>query len=238
MKAGNSSNAVVASRRKGTAASLNLFPTPPWATRALVEELLLAPERLIEPHMNCWEPSCGRGHMAIPLQPYFANVFATDVHDWGFGDVRNLDFTFSDAGHAPYPIHWVIGNPPFPLGEAFFSRAMQIASHGVALFLRMQWREGVERYNTIFGTDLRPTWFCPFAERVPLIEDVWDPEADSATAYVWFVWVKGRIGPTIDRGIRPGAEQRYSTLADLALATPGEAARRAAARKVANGAAP
>ena len=225
--AGNRSTAVRASM-KSKAASLGLFCTPPWATRAVVEEVLLTPERLIEPGMNAWDPCCGQGHMTVPLQGYFANVFASDLHDFGHGDNRSLDFTFADAGHAPFPIHWIIANPPFPLGEAFFDRAMRIATHGVALFLRMQWREGVERYNTIFGTDMRPTWFVPFAERVPIIEGVWDPEASSATAYVWFVWIKGRRGPTIDRGIRPGAEERYSRISDLVLATPGEAARRRA----------
>ena len=57
--------------------SLDDFPTPPWATRALCE--WLGPEALAD--MTCREPAANRGHMVRPLREYFAHVEASDVHD-------------------------------------------------------------------------------------------------------------------------------------------------------------
>jgi hypothetical protein len=52
--------------------SLDDFPTPPWATRALCEFLLFNGYEI----ENCTvrEPAANRGHMVRPLQEYFASV--------------------------------------------------------------------------------------------------------------------------------------------------------------------
>jgi hypothetical protein len=226
--------AVMASRRSA-ASSLDFFPTPPWATRALIEELLF-PEGLMAfnfrkelyPEM-VWDPACGAGHMAIPLAEYFEEVLATDVHDWGFGDVRNLDFTMVARDTLKRRPAWVIGNPPFVLAERFVDRALDIAVEGVAMLLRLNWLEGGERYELIFGSDRRPTFVCPFAERVPMIEGVYDPEASSATAYAWYIWDRYSMpsaGRTQLIHIPPGMAAKYFRPEDEMLATRGEAERR------------
>lgn len=74
---------------EGTAwEKLELFPTPPWATRALFE---IALPRAIEcgraKHRRlsaerpefAWDPCAGLGHMASPLSEY-ASVRASDIH--------------------------------------------------------------------------------------------------------------------------------------------------------------
>lgn len=218
------SNAVMASRL--TADSLQLFPTPPWATRAPIEQELL-PRGWLRRGMSMWDPCCGLGHMVMPLRDYSNQVFASDVHDWGFGDRHGLDFTFARREDAPWPVDWIFANPPFTLAEEFLDKALQLAGVGVALFVRLQWLEGGERYGTVWTGDRRPTIICPFSERVPIIEGVWDPEASSATAYMWCIWVKGAERPIWPIcHIAPGASARYARLADLDLAMPGEAARR------------
>lgn len=223
-------SAVMAGRQDRARASRDFFPTPPWATRALMREAI--PADFWHPQMTCWEPSCGAGHMARPLAEYFGGgVFATDVQDRGFGDRRNLDFTFASARDAPFPVDWVITNPPFKLAEAFLHRALDIARVGVALLARLQWLEGQDRYRSIFGTDNAPTLICPFAERVAMIEGAWDPEASSATSYSWFVWVEGYTGRNQLRHIPPGAKARNHRPGDMAFATPGEARRRREARR-------
>jgi hypothetical protein len=219
----------MAQRRAGE--SLQLFPTAPWATRAVIEQELI-PRGWLTPSMTGWDPCCGRGHMALPMRDYLARVHASDVHDWGFGDRHGLDFTFAKIADQPFAsLDWIFANPPFTLAEAFLDKALQLAGVGVAMFVRLQWLEGGERYRSIWSGDRRPHLVCPFADRVPLIEDVWDPEASSATAYMWLVWVPGEARPWWPiQHIRPGAEARYSRISDRALATPGEAARRRAER--------
>ena len=45
------------------------FPTPPWATRALIEHVL--DNKVAIASMSCLEPACGAGHMAKVLKEYF-----------------------------------------------------------------------------------------------------------------------------------------------------------------------
>lgn len=219
-------SATMASRDRA-AASLDFFPTPPWATRALIEEVL-KPLGLLS--IGClqsvWEPACGAGHMALPLRGYFAEVLATDVYDWGFGSIHGLDFTMAMPGSAPIEPDWVISNPPFVLAERFVDRALTIAKVGVAMLLRLQWLEGGDRYQLLFSGERKPRFVCPFAERVPMIEGAWDPEARSATAYAWFIWDTAR--PTLARTeivhIPPGMAEKHTLRHDMGLASPGEAA--------------
>ena len=73
----NTSTAVM-QRRAEPHDSLDFFPTPPWATRALCEHVL--PGVWYSPRMVVWDPACGEGHMVRPLTEYFSEVLASDVH--------------------------------------------------------------------------------------------------------------------------------------------------------------
>ena len=106
--------------------SLDNFPTPPWATRALQEHIIAdaGPFR----KMDCPEPACGAGHMARPLKEYFGKVRATDIHAYGHGAVADFLAGPLEAGS----VDWVITNPPFRLAEEFIKRARS-SRHGTAL---------------------------------------------------------------------------------------------------------
>ncbi|OJF91718.1 hypothetical protein AX761_21955 [Rhizobium sp. 58] len=220
--------------------SLEYFPTPPWATRALCHEILFRHflSSFREKHVR--EPAAGGGHMTRPLQEFFGTVDVSDVADWGIApEIRDFceesPARLIEDGHA-IP-HWIITNPPYEIAATFLDRALAIATEGVAMFLRLGWIAGQERYRTIFS-HRPPTYICPFAERVALIEGAWDPEASSATDYAWFVWIKGAFPAearpfSIVRHLPPGMQNRYSRQDDLDIAMPGEAARRTKVRKAA-----
>ena len=61
--------------------SLDDFPTPPWATRALCEWLVAnwCQERSDWASFTCREPAANRGHMVRPLREYFGQVLASDL---------------------------------------------------------------------------------------------------------------------------------------------------------------
>jgi type I restriction-modification system DNA methylase subunit len=63
------------------------FPTPPWATRALIEHVMDNKQSLKS--QTCLEPACGAGHMSKVLQEYFRQVEASDAFDYGYGEVRD-----------------------------------------------------------------------------------------------------------------------------------------------------
>lgn len=173
----------VVSRRSEPPDSLDYFPTPPWATRALIEHVL---EGAVDRNMSVLEPACGEGHMAAVLMEYFDLVHAADVFDYGYGNVR--DYLTDGSGLSRRP-DWIITNPPFNKAEAFLDIALNEATKGVALLLRTVWMHGVGRHNAVFVPQA-PTLIAPYAERVPMVKGEWNPDASTATDYCWFVWDK------------------------------------------------
>lgn len=190
--------------------SLDFFPTPPWATRALMEVVLGGPFHSI------WEPACGYGHMAEVLREYCPTVEATDVFDYGYG--QTFDFLDPENCEVIDCDDWIITNPPFhDKTEAFVLRALELATIGVAMFVRLQWLESVGRYESIFR-DHPPTCIAFFAERVPLCKGEWKPDGTTATAYIWLVWIKGQE-PRPPFWIPPGQRERLTKPDDAARFT-------------------
>jgi len=184
--------AIMASRQEPDD-SLDYFPTPPWATRAVVETVLGRLGHSASFHaQSAWEPACGEGHMAEVLREYFGDVVATDIHDYGYGD-RVSDFLARDADNVE--ADWIFCNPPFgDKAEAFVLKALERARIGVAMFLRLQWLETIGRYERVFQPH-PPAVIAQFAERVPVHKGRWEPDGDTATAYLWIVWLKQASGP-------------------------------------------
>ena len=202
----NISNAVMASRIEPHD-SLDDFPTPSWATRALVEYVLWPNIESIDMRqtLRAWEPCCNRGFMARPLKEYFARVHTSDIFDYseqsfgGFCQDRVVDFLFPGSESpciAEKGVDAVIFNPPFRLAEQFIKRAWQIKGvEIVAALVRTNFAEGVGRYERLFNKNA-PSFIAHFAERVPMVKGRCDPEASTATAYAWFVWMMGEGPPT------------------------------------------
>ena len=94
------------------------------------------------------------------------------------------DFLDPDFGTA-IEADWIVSNPPFKIGAAFVAEARWWARRGVAMLLRTAFLESAGRYPLM--ADL--TLHAPFSERVPMVKGRWDPEASSATAYSWFIWM-------------------------------------------------
>lgn len=189
----NRSTAVM-QRRVEAHDSLDDFPTPPWATRALCE--FLAQDYDIG-EMSVREPAANRGNMVKPLAEYFATVDAGDVHDYGAGypirdylfpgDLELVDFT--------------ITNPPFRLAEQFIERAGQTSRIGFAVIVRAAFLEGQGRHERLFSKN-PPSYVLQFTERVVMHKGRLAPEGSTATAYAWLVWIDGET-PTKLRWIAP-----------------------------------
>jgi hypothetical protein len=179
----NTSHAVMAQRIEASD-SPDDFPTPPWATRGLIEHVIQGKNALRK--MTCLEPACGAGHMAKPLKEYFKDVRCSDAYDYGYGDVSD----FLTCRHKADAFDWVITNPPFRLAEEFVLQALQIARRGVAILARTVFLESVGRYRGIFQ-EAPPTKFAQFVERVPMVKGRLDGKATTATGYAWLVWEKG-----------------------------------------------
>ncbi len=202
----NKSTAVM-QRRIEPHDSLDDFPSPPWGTRALIEQL----QKRFLPIGNALEPCCNRGYMAKPLREHFAKVWATDIFDYGWkGMDERADFLLTGST-APFPIDWAFFNPPFVMAQEFIEKALGFVRVGCAALVRTSFLEGQDRYKEIFQP-CPPTMIFQFSERIVLTKGiVRDPEVSyfdqeakkwkkpsTATSYCWLVWVPGMEGQPFD----------------------------------------
>lgn len=193
----NTSTAVM-QRRVEAHDSLDDFPTPPWATRALMEHVILPHLGLVGrmrvKEMTCWEPAANRGHMAFPLREYFGRVLASDVHDYA-GLFGAIDFLMPGTEPPSVSISgcdFVITNPPFRLAEQFIERARSFKGwQGTAMLVRTAFLEGVGRWERIYSIN-PPTIVAQFVERVPMVKGRLTATGSTATAYCWLVWLANR----------------------------------------------
>lgn len=190
----NTSTAVM-QRRVEAHDSLDDFPTPPWATRALCEWIKENTARDLLPQ-TCREPAANRGHMVKPLREYFWDVLPSDVHDYGAGFPVE-DYLF---GPLPTPVDWTITNPPFKLAEQFIERALA-TSDCVAVIVRAAFLEGQGRFERLFAKN-PPSHVLQFTERVVMHKGKLSPDGSTATAYAWLVWAD-RAADTKLRWIAP-----------------------------------
>ena len=192
----NTSHAVMAQRKEPND-SLDYFPTPPWSTRALCEWIASSVgANHMRKELTAWEPACGEGHMARPLAEYFAEVHASDVHPYGYGEVS--DFLFC----GPREADWIITNPPFRLAEQFIVTGLSRARSGVAMLVRTAFLESVGRYEGLFKP-YPPAAVLQFSERVPMHKGKLTETGSTATAYCWIVWRKNNRSETVFGWIPP-----------------------------------
>jgi hypothetical protein len=121
--------------------------------------------------------------MAKVLSEYFGSVIASDVHPYGYGEVRD----FLATPHEMSSCDWVVSNPPFRLAEEFIKRSRELARRGVAILTRTAFTESVGRYQRLFSMT-PPARVAQFTERVPMFKGRLDRRRSTATAYAWLVW--------------------------------------------------
>jgi hypothetical protein len=194
---GQNRSSAVMQQRSEPHSSLDDFPTPPWATRALCEWLIEEDHKLAM--MDCREPAANRGHMVAPLREYFGHVIASDVHDYGVG-IAQRDYLFGPVDHLSRT-DWTITNPPFRLAEPFIKRALALSRVGVAMIVRSAFLESVGRFDRLFSEN-QPAHILQFTERVVMHKGRLAPEGSTATAYCWIVWDARR---DVGRMARPSA---------------------------------
>lgn len=192
---GQNRSTAVMQRRVEAHDSLDDFPTPPWATRALCG--FLVGEGFDVEEASCREPAANRGHMVAPLREYFGAVEASDIFDYGAGFPQQ-DYLF---GPLPSAVDWTITNPPFRLAEQFIERMAATSRIGFAVIVRAAFLEGQGRYERLFSKN-PPSFVLQFTERVVMHKGRLAPEGSTATAYAWLVWINGE-SPTEFRWIAP-----------------------------------
>lgn len=171
------------------------FPTPAWATHALMDN---------EPFEGeIWEPACGNGAMSEVLVSKGNPVTSSDLYDRGFGEA-GVDFLIAKRKAAN-----IVTNPPYNSAEGFVEAGLAKANRKFALLLRLAFLEGANRQRTIF-TKRAPSRVWVFSERITFYPAGAVQKGTGTTAYAWFVWDKDGPDGTQLKWFKPGYKARFS----------------------------
>ncbi len=173
----------------------DFFPTPAWATHALIDNECFKGE--------IWESACGDGAMSRVLESATAKVVSTDLFDRGFGEAGHdfLEPSFRSDN--------IITNPPYNAAEGFVRSGVGHSKKKFALLLRLAFLEGANRANTIFA-EIPPSRVWVFSERITFYPAGAVQKGTGTTAYAWFVWDKDASTGTELKWLKPGYKLRYS----------------------------
>lgn len=183
-------------KRFADLAGPDFYPTPAWATYALIDNEKFSGE--------IWESACGNGAMSSVIEKFYSNVVSTDLYNRGYGDY-GIDFLYSNRRSEN-----IITNPPYNSAEGFVHSCIRSANRKFALLLRLAFLEGAKRQRTIF-TEVPPARVWVFSERITFYPEGVIKKGSGTTAYAWFVWDKDAKGSTELKWFKPGYKARYSS---------------------------
>lgn len=173
----------------------DFFPTPPWATFALIDNEAF--------DGDIWECACGDGTMSRVLEETGQHVNSSDLYDRGYGDI-GIDF-LTTARLASN----IITNPPYNSAEGFVANGTMLAKRKFALLLRLAFLEGAKRANTIFSRT-PPSRVWVFSERITFYPAGAERKGSGTTAYAWFVWDKDAPSGTELHWFKPGYKTKHA----------------------------
>ena len=186
-------------KRSADLSGPDFFPTPKWATFALIENETF--------NGDIWECACGDGAMSRVLAETGQAVRSTDLYDRGYG-TSGVDFltTQSEADN-------IITNPPYNCAEGFVASGLKQTKYKLALLLRLAFLEGRNRANTIFKNS-PPARVWVFSDRITFYPSGVEPKGSGTTAYAWFVWDKqAPSGQTELKWLKPGYRAQFTPAA-------------------------
>lgn len=161
----------------------DFYPTPAWATEAL-----LAIEK-IPIGRTILEPCCGDGAISKVLEHAGYSTHSFDITHRGFGNINGpVDIYSYNVSHGT-----VITNPPYNDMKRMFSKLYSLADIQLCLLLRIAFLEGIGRYENIFSKT-PPSRVWVFSERLSMYKNGNKGEkASGTTCYAWFVWDKKAV---------------------------------------------
>lgn len=175
----------------GLCTELEHYITPKWA----VDEIL----KFEDVGMNVLDPCCGTGVLAEAAKHYTANIWWSDIHDWGYPETRVQDFLSmeelpSDGNFT------ILMNPPFSKACEFVLHSLSLGASKIICFQRFAWWESSGRREFWEGHPPARVYICgdratcwrhdlPVNERGRRCDPKTGKElAGSSTAHAWFVW--------------------------------------------------
>lgn len=159
------------------------------------------------------EPCCGSGNISKVLEDAGYAVTSTDLYNHGYGTTGVNLFTYKNIDAD------IITNPPFGIVTEFIEHMLDNlkSGHKMALFLKLQFLEGQDRYKKVFTRKNLKTVYL-YTKRVAcyknnemylknedgtfkLDKDGNKMKIPSAVAYAWYVFEADYQGDPIIKWI-------------------------------------
>jgi len=188
----------------------DFWPTPPWATRALVVHLW--EHGYAFKGATLLEPMAGAGHMAKTFEEYGAMVSAYDNRRWR-GDKFTGNYKTGQRDfltQPPLPGKWayVITNPAYADARATARRMFDMATHGMAVLVRVQFLETRDA-TRLFEVIGEPTQILFFQDRISFKKNVVVRNAPRYFFHIWAFWDKQDPDPRPPIFIPYGSQPRF-----------------------------
>lgn len=160
---------------RGDRRKLDLYPTPPDVTTALMDFLKLDRGCFV------WEPACGDSDMVDVILSYVDKCSGTDIRN----GTDYLEASIDGVGA-------IITNPPFFLAEKFIRKAVA-ESPVVAMLLKCQYWHAKCRHELF--VEHPPAYVLPLTWRPDFLFKTREPgdRANPTMEVAWSVWIKGDV---------------------------------------------
>lgn len=170
----------------------DFYETPEWATHVLVESVPMLLEAGV-----ILEPCNGDGAISSVLKATTHAKIITNDYDLARDADGHVDATESELWTAYRDYHveaekWVVSNPPFKHAFEITKHAVECATGGVAMLLRLSFLEPTKKRGLWLAQN-PPTKLII----LPRISFTGDGRTDSVTC-AWMVWEKGLLAQDIE----------------------------------------
>lgn len=158
----------------------DFYPTPPEPTIALLSKIADWPR-------TAWEPACGDGGIAKPLERGGFKVVGTDLIDRGYGE-GGVDFLQTTERRADV----IITNPPFgDLAHPFVAHALDLDTPYIAMLFNINfWSAAIRTplWNrrlpyAVYALNWKPDFTGAGRPYFNCAWTVWRPEPAKFTVY-------------------------------------------------------
>jgi len=131
------------------------------------------------------EPCCGKGSISKVLKLKGLDVESFDIKNYGYGKVKDF-FKFTEK------VDNIITNPPYNILNDFMVHCFEVSKRKVALLLRTNSLEGIERFSSVYSKNLLKVVYV-FCRRVRFNHPAYK-KPKGMISYSWFVFDKNFKG--------------------------------------------
>lgn len=154
----------------------DFYPTPTWATIALLQQETF--------HGIILEPCCGDGAISKILNENGLETISYDKYNRGFGSVQDA-FKLTGSIYDN-----IITNPPFAIAEKLINHFMDKFDHKMCMLLRTSFLESAGRYDRLWSIN-PPARVHIFSERLSMYPaGQQGVKGGGTTSYAWFCFDK------------------------------------------------